>query len=346
MTTAEPATQLRRFVRPMIAMVLIGLGVHLLLPQLAGLRATGDAIAHASWWLVPVLIGLEAVSLAAYGALLHLLLTRDGLAVPSGFVQRATLVGNAVGRALPGGTGTAFAIVLSAFHTRGFDAISTGTVIWGTGMLSSVVLAALLPFAAVVGLTSGHLGTIGLTAVIAAAGLVGLAAIIPIGLRDPDRLAHRVEQLTRTLARGPLKRRIDPARLADGTRQGVQRIVALTRERALLRRAVGFAAANWLLDLLVVVALGMTVGQGTPIAAIPVAYIVAQIVAAVPLTPGGVGIVESAMVGALVASGAPGAAATTTVLGWRLISHWLPIPIGLALLPATLSRAREAPPTR
>ena len=39
------------------------------------------------------------------------------------------------------------------------------------------------------------------------------------------------------------------------------------------------------------------------------------------------------MIGSLVAAGAPVAAATTTVLGWRLVSHWLPILIGLALLP-------------
>lgn len=105
----------------------------------------------------------------------------------------------------------------------------------------------------------------------------------------------------------------------------------------MLRTACGWAAANWLLDVAVLVVLAVTVGQGVPLSAILISYVVAQLAAAVPLTPGGVGIVETAMVGVLVASGAPGAAATATVLGWRLISHWLPIPVGLALLP-TLRR--------
>lgn len=64
------------------------------------------------------------------------------------------------------------------------------------------------------------------------------------------------------------------------------------------------------------------------------ACVVAQLAAAIPLTPGGVGVVETAMIGVLVASGAPAAAATATVLGWRLVSHWLPIVVGLALLPS------------
>jgi uncharacterized protein (TIRG00374 family) len=57
------------------------------------------------------------------------------------------------------------------------------------------------------------------------------------------------------------------------------------------------------------------------------------LVMALPLTPGGVGVVEATMIGVLVATGSPGGAATAAVLGWRLVSHWLPILVGLAILP-------------
>jgi uncharacterized protein (TIRG00374 family) len=60
----------------------------------------------------------------------------------------------------------------------------------------------------------------------------------------------------------------------------------------------------------------------------------------VPLTPGGVGLVESAMTAALVAGGVPGGVAAASVLGWRLVSNWIPIGVGLALLP-TLRRRRQ-----
>jgi uncharacterized protein (TIRG00374 family) len=88
-------------------------------------------------------------------------------------------------------------------------------------------------------------------------------------------------------------------------------------------------------------AVAVTVGRGTPLTAILLAYIIGQLAAAIPLTPGGVGIVETAMIASLVAAGAPVAAATATVLGWRLFSYFLPILAGLGLLP-TLPRRRAA----
>lgn len=101
----------------------------------------------------------------------------------------------------------------------------------------------------------------------------------------------------------------------------------------MLARATAWALANWLLDVAVVFVLALTIGLGTPLSAILLACVVAQVAAAIPLTPGGVGIVETAMIGTLVASGAPATAATVTVFGWRPVSHWLPIPFGLLLVP-------------
>ena len=56
---------------------------------------------------------------------------------------------------------------------------------------------------------------------------------------------------------------------------------------------------------------------------------IGQMAAAVPLTPGGVGVVETTMTAALVAQGIPATTAAVTVLGWRLVSHWLPLAVGL-----------------
>ncbi|MEE8600267.1 lysylphosphatidylglycerol synthase transmembrane domain-containing protein [Euzebya tangerina] len=317
----------------------MGLAVYLVLPQLAGLRETGIAIAQASWWLAPLLGGLEGLALFAYGHMLHILITTGGQAVPESVVQRSTVMGYAIGRALPGGTGAAFALVVASFRNRGLDPVVTGTAMWATGLLSSVVLALMLPIAALLGLFSGHLGSIGVSAVVAAVGVIAIAVVVPIGLQDPEALGRRVRRLVTAVARGPLRNRLDPDSLADGATRGARNILELIRDRRTLSRVACWAAANWLLDAAVVAVLALTVGTGTPLTAVLLAYIVAQIVAALPLTPGGVGVVETAMVGAFVASGAPAAAATATVLGWRLVSHWLPIPIGLALMPEALRKS-------
>ncbi len=330
-----------RIARSLASMVAIGLGVHFVLPQLAGLRGTGEAIARATWWLPVVVVVLEAASLAAYGQLLTVLLRRSGQAVQGSFVQRVTLVGNAVGRALPGGSGTALAIMVSSFRSRGYDPVRTGSAVWGAGLLSSAILGVLLPVGAAIGLIGGHAGRIGLSAAVAAVAVVAIAPLVPLAVRDPDAFAVRVRRLLERVVPSFLRARLDPTAIADGVGRGAANVRALATDPALLRRAALLATVNWVLDIAVVLVLAMTVGAGTPLTAVLVADVVAQIAAAVPLTPGGVGIVETAMVGALMASGAPAAAATTTVLGWRLISHWLPIPIGLALLPRLATPARR-----
>ena len=47
-----------------------------------------------------------------------------------------------------------------------------------------------------------------------------------------------------------------------------------------------------------------------------------------PFTPGGLGFVEAGLVGTLTLAGVPGAAALAATLLYRLVSYWLPIPVG------------------
>lgn len=313
--------------------VVIGLGIHFLVPQLAGLRATAEAILTADWWLPVSLVVLEATSLACYGQLLVTTLRGSGQPVEAAYVQRSTLVGNSLGRAMPAGSAASLVIVVAGFHARGMDGVKTGTAMWGAGMLSSAVLALLLPVAAVVGLVGGHMGRIGMSAILAALTVLIVTVLLPVAMRHPDAFADRIRRLLEPLDRGPLRGRLHVDAIVDGVRRGAGNLSDLASDRAILARATAWAVANWLLDVAVVFVLALTVGIGTPLSAILLAYVVAQVVAAIPLTPGGVGIVETAMIGTLVASGAPAAAATVTVFGWRLISHWLPIPFGLLLVP-------------
>jgi uncharacterized protein (TIRG00374 family) len=48
----------------------------------------------------------------------------------------------------------------------------------------------------------------------------------------------------------------------------------------------------------------------------------------VPITPGGLGIVEAGMTGTLALAGVPAGAAAVAVLAYRLASYWLPLPAG------------------
>ena len=56
-----------------------------------------------------------------------------------------------------------------------------------------------------------------------------------------------------------------------------------------------------------------------------VAYAAANIASAIPLTPGGLGVIEVTLVAVTVGFGAPRATAVLAVLGYRIVNYWLPL---------------------
>jgi hypothetical protein len=59
-----------------------------------------------------------------------------------------------------------------------------------------------------------------------------------------------------------------------------------------------------------------------------VAYGLANILAVIPITPGGLGIIEGILIPALHGFGVPLDVAAPAVLGYRVVNFWLPIPVG------------------
>lgn len=86
-----------------------------------------------------------------------------------------------------------------------------------------------------------------------------------------DRLVPRV-----------LRRRPDPGAIADGVGRRAANVRELATDPTVLRRAALLTLANWILDVAVVAVLALTVGAGTPVAAILLAYVVAQVAAVQP----------------------------------------------------------------
>ena len=58
------------------------------------------------------------------------------------------------------------------------------------------------------------------------------------------------------------------------------------------------------------------------------AYAAANVIALIPLTPGGIGIVEASLASLLVLAGVPGGSAFVATLAYRLASYWLPVLAG------------------
>ncbi|MEY9951599.1 YbhN family protein [Leifsonia sp. EB34] len=140
-----------------------------------------------------------------------------------------------------------------------------------------------------------------------------------------QRTAWLSETVGRLEDRAPALRRLHLTTIIASARD--QLTVLGQRPRRLVLCA-GLALGNWLLDALslwlILAALGSPVAPGPLLSAYGVATVLAQL----PITPGGLGLVEGVLVPALVAFGVPADTALLGVLGWRALEFWLPIPFG------------------
>jgi hypothetical protein len=115
------------------------------------------------------------------------------------------------------------------------------------------------------------------------------------------------------------------AELLDHLRDRIRGLIA---ERAVLRRVLLWGTVNWLLDLTALWLFLRAFGGSVSIDALLVAFGLANVLASVPITPGGLGIVEGVYIPTLVGFGVPAATATVTVLTYRIAQYWLPILAG------------------
>jgi putative heme transporter len=110
--------------------------------------------------------------------------------------------------------------------------------------------------------------------------------------------------------------------------QAAASIRALGTNPRVLIQSLTWAALNWLLDAAslwcFIAAFG---GYPNPVGLFA-AYGIANVLGAIPVTPGGLGIIDTVTPVLLVGFGLTRSVATLGVLGWRLVNFWLPIPTG------------------
>ena len=336
--------RLLRSIRVSTVAAAIGLavGVYALLAQLSGLRSTARALLDGSPVALGAMGGLETVSLMAYGFLTRTALGVDRDTLSEWHLQKTVLVGTGLGRVMPGGTVGALAVTVRALAGPGRPGLVVATTLAAAGFVSSAVLFVLMILAVVPLLVAGTLaGRILAIATAAAIFAVLTAAVFTPAMVWPDKVGMLTTRVVKLLAHGPL-RRLDPLSLGDQVTHAARRGSHLFRDPAKRGHSLLWATVNWVADMgvLLVAAYGFGGGEQALLSA-PLAYVLSQAAAALPTTPGGVGVVEGVAAAVLAAGGVSAAEATAAVLAWRLISHWLPIAVGLALLPTLRPESTE-----
>lgn len=296
---------------------------YIVLPQLgrAGASKSLNLIGRVNVAYLVAGVLLEAAALVAYAQLTHTLLPKSG---PSrGRLMRINLSSLALSHVVPGGTTPGAALAYRLLTQSDVSGPDAGFALAMQGVGSAVVLNVLFWGALFVSLFF-H-GYNPLYAVAAGAGvlMMGTFAAVIVMLTRGRRQA--VEIVRRLAAKVPF---LDADGVAAAVERLADRLRAFASERELLYRAAAWAAANWLLDAgslwVFIAAFHRLV---SPIDLL-VAYGLANILAVIPITPGGLGVVEGVLIPTLVGFGSSKSVATLGVLGYRLVNFWLPIPVG------------------
>jgi uncharacterized protein (TIRG00374 family) len=163
--------------------------------------------------------------------------------------------------------------------------------------------------------------TVAITGAVALLAVAALALGITHGARRASRILHAV---------GDRIPGLSGDRLESILLDTAASLSALGRDRRTLVMSLTWASLNWLLDAASLWCFVAAFGRFVNPVELFAAYGIANVAGVLPVTPAGLGVVDSVAPLLLVSFGVTRSVATLGVLGWRLVNFWLPIPAGAA----------------
>ena len=130
----------------------------------------------------------------------------------------------------------------------------------------------------------------------------------------------------------PAGRRLLRARVAPMLGQVLPRLLEVAQQPRKLIEGIGGALLLSVAYILCLSACVQAFGGSVAIAGIAVVYLTGSALGSIVPTPGGIGAVEAALTAGLVATGLHGTEAASAVLLFRLLTFWLPVPVGWVAL--------------
>jgi putative heme transporter len=295
---------------------------YLVVPQLAGPRRVAHLVTEVNPLLLLAGVGLEAASLLSYAQLTRTVLpARSKVSLFT--ILRVELATLSVSHCAPGGSATGTAIGYKLLTQAGAGGGDAGFALALQAIWSALILNVILWIALIVSIPVYGFSGVYLLAAAVGVALLAITVILFFMLtRGEERMADALEVAASRL---PF---VDAKALRGIFLRLAQRLNDLVAQRGLMIRASGWAAANWLLDAASLWVFIGAFGQWVNPDGLLVAYGLAFVLAAIPITPGGLGLVEATLTSILVGFGTTRGVATLGVVAYRLINFWLPIPLG------------------
>ncbi|HEY5304526.1 MAG TPA: YbhN family protein [Acidimicrobiales bacterium] len=294
---------------------------YLVVPQFASARHSLHQLALLNPFLVVLAVALEIAAIYAYVELTRAVLYPHA---PSRFnIMRVNLAGLAIGHIVPGGAAPSGALAYRIFSELEVPKETSAFGLAAQGAGSAVVLNIIFWIALVIsiplnGINPGY-GFAALAGVFLLMAFFGTIYLITRGQK-------RADAWLRAAARHIPK--LNPDKISKLLVKVADRIMLLVSSRRTLWTAFSWASLNWLLDAACLWVFIWSFGTIISPVDLLVAYGLANVLAAIPITPAGLGVVEGVLIPTLVGFGVPHSQAILAVLAYRLVNFWIPIPIG------------------
>jgi uncharacterized protein (TIRG00374 family) len=316
---AVPRGNLRRTI---FWLAVTGVSLYLVAPSVLDVLGSYDDVERLAPGWVGAMVVAQAAALACLWALQRLAIHSRGW-YP---IVTSQLAGNALAKVAPGGGALGAALQYRMLVASGVRRPAAASGLTATGLLTFAVVLA-MPVLAIPALVRGSVAHdlvvvsalgLGLFVVLATVATVLLASDRP--LRWIGRTIQRVRNRLRPSAEPLL-------RLPDRLVRERDRVLATLGPR--WKRAVLATVGRWTFDYATLLAAVAAVGAGARPGLVLLAFCAAQILAQIPATPGGLGFVEAGLTAMLVLAGVDAGAAVLATFAYRLVSYWLPLPVGL-----------------
>ena len=295
--------------------------------------------AHTGYTLIALAASLA--SLAAMAEVMRILLRAGDVKVSRRATNALVISANSWSTTFPGGQAFATVLQFQTMRRWGASPILCSWHIVLSGALATVWLAVLGIIAVIYLGENISLWSLGGTVII----MVALSMLVYWAAHNPDKLAAMVEVVLPKLNR--LRRKPADYQVAEAVKNISQlQAVNMTTWQFLL--AAFWSLMNWVFDILTLWACVWAVTGIVPaihsdpnnatLAGVALAFVTSKIVGTIQATPGGLGPVEAALTGTLVAVGMTAVNAFGAVFVYRMISFILVTAIGWVVYFFTFAR--------
>jgi hypothetical protein len=312
---AWPATRI------VIGFALVVFALWALSSKTSELEGFHTAFQHFDWWWVAPAVIVEIASYFCFAAMQFELLMAGQLRAPWRPLVKLTFASQAITNSLPIGNAVASVYGFRWFRRFGADNTLAVWALAGTLVAATVSLSLL----AIVGLgvAAQEGASLDLVPVLIGTFLVTLG----IGsLFVYERPLHAVLSWAVKLSVAVTGRpRGDTVELIDRITAWM---TAVRLSWTQIGRIITWGVLNWVLDCACFAMMFLALGAPIPWKGLLLAYGAGQLAASLPITPGGLGVVEGSITVALVAFGGPEATTAYAVLLYRLISFWMILVVG------------------